>query len=381
MDPKVKKEKRQLFLSVKIGKNVAFLLTKVCIYYNVTPMQKVSTLIQNTHVREWTIKGLAALGLFAILAFGACGVSRIALSLPPLFASLGAAAVSLSTVFIPNERLEIDMPEDRVISGETFTLSWAHSGKRGEGTYTVSFACREGLSAEAETREGTFARVYCETPFNFTNAEKTIRIVPTSQVRFLDVPFTVSFTRLADGAVTASAETMLLVFNEDTEGSLSTTTRPQSAQTSSRQAGSESRKTYAATSVTPMSDSKAKSDLSARIVSLGTLDASGAYTVGQSVRAGSRAAVRFEIENVGTKTAEFWSFNAVLPTSPYFIFHSETQPRLAPGDKIQYTLGFDQIDKAATGGVVTINVDPANSIPESSEDNNIATGTYTIILP
>jgi hypothetical protein len=60
--------------------------------------------VRNARAREWALKVLATLGLIAILALGAWGIARIAVSIPSLLSSLGAAAVYLSSKLVPNER-------------------------------------------------------------------------------------------------------------------------------------------------------------------------------------------------------------------------------------------------------------------------------------
>ena len=116
-----------------------------------------------------------------------------------------------------------------------------------------------------------------------------------------------------------------------------------------------------------------------RIISVGGIDpATNIFTAKESIVITERAAVRFEIVNIGTKRADGWSFNAVLPTFPSHIFSSESQQALGPGDKIEYTLGFDQFDINQTEGVIAIYVDPTNSINEPNKDNNLGKATIKI---
>jgi hypothetical protein len=91
-----------------------------------------------------------------------------------------------------------------------------------------------------------------------------------------------------------------------------------------------------------------------------------------------RIAVRFAVENLGTRTSPQWTFNAVLPTYPGNIFSSPSQQALGPGDRIEFTLGFDSVIDADTG-VLTVNVDPAGSINESTKANNIIHYTVTSV--
>ena len=337
--------------------------------------------------RSGALKALAALGFVAVLIFGAWGVIQVARMVPNLGSALSAAAVSLSSLFVPAERLEITIPTANVNSGEPFTLTWEHINKRSDGTYTVSFSCRDGLSMETVGTNGLYQKVFCNTPFNLTNATESMKLIPiSSNVRFLDAPITLQFTRLSDGKVTASTETAITVINDKvSEASVvtpePTTPTPTTPRPQAPRPGTPTQNTYNITLAGRASDPNGRPDLKATILASGTINpANNVFTSGNVVRKSDRAAVRFVVENLGTKTVEGWSFNAVLPTYPMHIFSSEMQPALGPGDRIEYTLGFDMVDGSTTGGTFTLNVDPANSIwNEVSENNNIAKVIFTVI--
>lgn len=123
-------------------------------------------------------------------------------------------------------------------------------------------------------------------------------------------------------------------------------------------------------------------DLSVRIIEQGVVDKStNLFTASSSPNRADitkRVAVRFAVENLGTKTSPQWTFNAVLPTLPGNIFSSPNQQALNPGDRIEFTLGFDSLADADTG-TFTVNVDPTGSINESKESNNIVHYTVTTV--
>ncbi|MES2007050.1 MAG: hypothetical protein V4436_03005, partial [Patescibacteria group bacterium] len=55
-----------------------------------------------------------------------------------------------------------------------------------------------------------------------------------------------------------------------------------------------------------------------------------------------RVAVSFVVENIGTNVAlSGWTFNAQLPLQPTYTYQSQGQQALYPGDKIAYTLTYD----------------------------------------
>jgi hypothetical protein len=119
-----------------------------------------------------------------------------------------------------------------------------------------------------------------------------------------------------------------------------------------------------------VSNPNGKVDLTAQITEIGILDSSNQFIATSTLKSSDKIAFKFIISNIGTKKAEDWSFNVVLPTYPQHMYHSNSQENLGPGEKIEYALGFDkpQINNEA---LIIVNVDPTRSIWETSEDNNI----------
>lgn len=146
----------------------------------------------------------------------------------------------------------------------------------------------------------------------------------------------------------------------------------------SRTPGPESTGTYALGTSTPAAY-YGLPDLIVRIDTIGYLATTSAesFVASSTVPAGSRPAVRFTIVNVGTNVAAPWRFSASIPTSSGFIFQSQPQQMLAPGDSIQYTLGFDQPKTGLQTISVTANFDKA--VAETNPDNNSASANLTIL--
>lgn len=126
-------------------------------------------------------------------------------------------------------------------------------------------------------------------------------------------------------------------------------------------------------------------DLAVKILEVGAIDtASDEFIPGSpvAVSATRKAAVRFSVENLGTERSPAWSFNASLPTSPVFVFHSDPQRELGPGDRIEFTMGFDNATGDAGGnGTIAITADPTGAIKEVTKENNAATATVKIVFP
>jgi len=121
-----------------------------------------------------------------------------------------------------------------------------------------------------------------------------------------------------------------------------------------------------------------KADLGIHVLGTGILDPeTNTFTTADIIKTTDRGAVQFEVTNLGTKTSEEWTFNAVLPTNPPHTFNSDNQQVLAPGERIEFTLGFDAVVHEEEG-VITITVDPDNNIEEVTKENNSVKTTIQI---
>ena len=119
-------------------------------------------------------------------------------------------------------------------------------------------------------------------------------------------------------------------------------------------------------------------DLVATIDAVGILGQNNEFTATSTLRVSDKIAVKFTVTNIGDKKSEGWYFNAVLPTSPSHIFHSKSQQVLAPGEKIEFVIGFDKA-KIGENQIIVINVDPSGGIKESDKENNIVKEFITVI--
>ncbi len=130
---------------------------------------------------------------------------------------------------------------------------------------------------------------------------------------------------------------------------------------------------YPGTTGAIVSNPNGKPDLAVVMLSYGILNkTTDVYTATTSpVNRVDRIAVRFEVINKGDKTSPSWRFNGILPTNPARTFNSDEQPVINPGDKIVYTLGFEQMQDQATS-TVRVDIDPSGLVIESDEYNNNA---------
>ena len=328
--------------------------------------------IDQQRAKEQGLKILAGIGLVAVLVAVAFGAIRIGQGLPSVWSNLSAAAVSLSSVFSPADKLTLTGPES-VVSGNPFEISWTRRNSE-TGTYTVSYACEEKLSLMAENTAGSFENTFCNTPFNFGNAESKTRLLASAGTAD-ETParITVSFTPERSGARTVSDTIVVAV----TGGKSATVTPGESPRQGT--GGGNITTGPRQDNVYPIGGGNTgvphgsgnKPDLQVTIISTGIVDrTTNAYSVVSPIRTSDRGAVRFSVENVGGVSSGSWTFAAVLPTIPLFTFNSESQRPLNPGDRIEFTLGFDSAE-LGTNKRLVINADPTQSVNEGNEDNNI----------
>ncbi|MEK7613506.1 MAG: CARDB domain-containing protein [Patescibacteria group bacterium] len=329
-------------------------------------------------------RALAIVGFLAIIGIGLWGTASVARGAPGVFSAIAAAIVSLTSIFVPaDEEIVLSVPSLTVLSGESFTISWEHAKKNTEGSYTFRYDCADGVSFTSPSQSGAETTVFCNIPFNFLNSKDSITLTPLStKNRFIDVTLHVDFTPNGANQPTVSGSTSLTIANENIGGSpvVTGTTPTTPVKTPTPTKGPETSGVYEIANGPVASNPNGPTDLVARIIELGVVDkTTGAFTASSTPNRSTithRVAVRFAVENVGTRTSPQWTFNAVLPTFPSHIFSSPMQQALGPGDRIEFTIGFDSLADTNEGTLV-INVDPSNRINEANKINNIL--TYKVI--
>jgi len=326
-------------------------------------------------------RALAVVGFIAVIIGGLWGSVSVARAVPGAFEAIAAAIVSITSIFVPaDEAITVSTPSLTVTSGESFVLSWEHARKSTDGVYTLRYACTDGVSFTSPTQTEAMANVTCDTSFQFLNANNSVVLTAYSEEnRFVDVVVSIEFIPNGASTPTVTGSTTVTIENTDVTGSPTSTT----GTTVPRTAGPETTTidVLGSTGTVTTNNPNGFTDLSARLIEVGLVDkTTGEFTASSSPSVSvtnKRVAARFAVENLGTRTSDQWTFNAVLPTFPSHVYSSPTQPSLAPGDRIEFTLGFDSFEEDGEG-VLVVNVDPVNRINESNKENNILRATITV---
>lgn len=312
----------------------------------------------------------------------------------------GRLTALLVTLFSREERIEILTDKSQTEINETFTISYKHIGRDGNGTYVLNYPCSTetvlGLSSIVGTSTQTSA-IGCDNQFDITPKEGekfgSISLAAISTTETISaVPVTISF--LPQGTTTPSVNGSVIVVVENSNpkvvspvngtptttpvvkkptppkvGTPTTTYVPITNETT---AGPVTTTSYPIAGGAPVQNGQP--DLATRIIEIGTVDKiTGAFTATSSFKSSDRIAVKFEVRNDGGRDSGSWYFNAVLPTFPSHIFTSPSQNSLIPGARIEFTLGFDNIAMQPNfSREFVANADPGSSIGEANETNNIA---------
>lgn len=312
--------------------------------------------------RDSALRAVAIIGLIAILVLGAWGIIQLVVGLPDFFGNFSAGTPTRKTA---TEQLAVVAPQS-VTSGQPFPLSWSHTNGSGSYSFSITYACAEGLTFAAPMPTGQYQQVSCNTPFNYISATTTtplVAVLSAGATKQVTTTLTVSATRLSDNTVTAT-------------GSETLTVLPAQAQTPTPAEQKRPTSTYTPSGRT--SNLYGSADLAVRILS--------AQPASPSLGgpAGGRYSIVFEVSNIGTNVAPYgWGFRAQLPLTPPYTYASPSQQKLYPGDKIVYTLGFDMPQNysypsyPSYGNTFSVTVDPQYLITDSNRANNTASVTLS----
>ncbi len=323
------------------------------------------------------VKTLAIVGLIALLA-AAAWLAVQALRVAPAFISrMGneGAAVTLSSLFShkKDDALSVTLDKTVVNSGEPVVLSINYPGSTGR--YAISYECKDKASFAVQGDAATTTTdATCDTPVVVTSASGTLAIVPTTKSRYLDVYMTVAGVD-ANGQPSADAKdtTLFTVVGEATSTAATSTkgaSKPTVAATKPA-----ATPVYTPTPARPVTTGPA--DLAVTIVGTGVALGNNEFVSTTQIPTASRGAVKFIVENKGGQPSGPWGFTANLPIEGDndFRYASPLQTSLNAGDKIEFTLGFDQILKESTG---TIKITVLPGIETDNAVNNTAQATVVI---
>lgn len=320
-------------------------------------------------------KTFAIVGFIAIVVFAVWLAVQIVSVIPSAFSSLASLADSVYN-YDSKKELVVSTKETVINAGESFSISWTTFKQ--DGIYTFSYACTEGVSVDAKSATGEIVSVACNTPLDLGNTSSLEVLIASEKFRFVDIPYTVTFTQKGVQDSTVTTTKTITIVNA---------TIPTSANLADGEAVNEDPKpvetpvittpvktpTYVAGKPTtikkvtysvPVSNPNGKIDLQVTYIGVGTLNGK-TFTPSKSIDIDDEGALQFEVKNIGTKTADSWSYKAELPSD--ITYTSGDQKALKPNERAIITLGFEGIAKTGSE-TVGVTVTAKNDVAKTNND-------------
>lgn len=284
------------------------------------------------------LKTFTLIGVITVIIVCLWVAVQFVQAIPSIFSSLGGAITATTHV---QEELTLGVPDTLVETNEDTTLSWTTSDI--PGVYRISHACTDvDVAVTLLDEEVTLT---CDTAHTLADGEQgnTTLALSSGDRRFVDVPVTLTFIPEDDIFETQHKTITLTVFNKDISLSESVGVdldeQEQDEEETSTPAQQAPQKPVF-TTIFSVSDPRGFVDLSVSFLDIGVAR-NGQFIPRDELEAGERGAVRFAVQNLGTKTSDDWTFIADFPTSRSNTFESKRQHGLAPQERSVITLEFD----------------------------------------
>jgi len=331
--------------------------------------------------KESVTKILAILGFLAVIIFAVWLAVQIVRVLPSAFSSLASIA---DVVYNYNHKQELEVTAGNSVvnAGDSFTINWTDMRKG--GTYTFSYECTDGVSAEVRTA-GEIKTIPCDTEFDLGDQNTLELRITSEKFRFVDVPYTISFKEQDSEDILSKRSTVTLVNASIPASGLAQEEEEkeepeQTPLPSTPSKPAVSKPVYTAGTpvtttkyvyITPVSDPKGKIDLQVTFIAVGTLNGK-TFTPKSTIDIDDSNALQFEVKNIGTKTSGEWDYEANLPGD--ITYKSGDQKALKPNERAVITLGFSGLTEDGKE-TVGVEVDTKN---DSKTSNNEFTKSVTV---
>lgn len=282
-------------------------------------------------------------------------------------------ATTLDSVFVSgNEESSDSITRKTIKTGESFEISFQNFNEN--NLYTFYYPCLEGVSFTIfENQE----KIECGKDFYLLNRKDKVSIVGFStKERIVSVPIRIGKQESNSQKVEYLYDFKLTITNPTTNNT-DNTKKPEETTNNN---------VYIPTYY-------GKPDLMVRITDTGIIDRNTSrFTKTSYINSSDKVAVKFEVRNIGDNVSGIWNFTATLPSLSTPNYQSPNQISLKPGDRIEFTLSFDnpsivynnQYNTYAyynynlPNSLFTVNVDPLNQVNESVESNNTDSVTVNV---
>lgn len=332
----------------------------------------------NPEQKESVLKGLAVVGFLAAIILLVFIAVKVVTLIPSAFSSLASIADSVYN-YENQKELVVETPNTVVNTGEHFTITWTNMKR--PGTYVFSYTCTPGAAVDVRTAENDIVAVDCDTDYDLVKDQTTLDVtIATEKQRFTDVSYQITFIPSDPRMDESSTASVITIVNASIATSETVTeTKPEPEKPAatpetpvvtppSTPVVPKPKPQYVTQVVysVPVSDPKGKIDLQITPLGIGTLTGA-TFTPKSTLETGEEGAIRFSIKNIGTKTADTWSYKAELPAD--INFTSGDQKALKPSEEAIITLTFTGLEKTGTE-TYRVTVSAAGDVASKNNETN-----------
>lgn len=311
--------------------------------------------MSNTTTKSIIGKILFVIGVIIILILLASLIIRF---VPRIFGGLANIGSSFGSI-LGKEEIVVTSSDVNLGNGERFVVSW-ESDINKTGVYNISHACVDNVNIDIETASGV-RRLICGSPFTLGQNPGSVTLIASlsKENTFVDVPIQVNFVQGQDN-VLATGEVLVTIQNGDPNVGTGISAKPVEEEAPSTTSQTNTRGTQTTQPRT--------------VVNTPTVTGPADLAISNIASFGNNQII-FTVTNKGGRNTGTWFFTYTTPTEPKETISSPLQMSLGPNQSILYTLTFAA--KSNGNQTVAVQLDPNNTISESSETNNVGTLTLS----
>ncbi len=322
-------------------------------------------------------KVFAIVGFIAIIVLMVWLSVKIVAFVPNAFSSLASIADSVYN-YDEDEKLSVATEKSVINAGEAFTITFEKMTI--PGTYTFMYTCTDGVSVEVRNEAGSIVAISCDTVFDISEMDSLDVRVASEKNRFTDVAYALTFTPDNTDKDAISVQGMVTIVNasmptvaegtpdteetpvtpeviEETEEEVvaepeaevveETTTTPKPPVVTKPTTPKPPQYQYVeeVTYTTPVSNPNGNIDLQVTYKAVGTMNGK-VFSPQSNIETDETGGIQFEVKNIGTKTSNSWTYEALLPSG--IEYTSGVQKPLKPQERALITIGFDGISETGT---------------------------------
>ena len=320
---------------------------------------------EKSESRPLIVKILAIVGFSATILLIGWAILMLILRSPSIFSSLAERKENLEQE-TKEQTFVLSSETNEVRSGEALTITW--TALPDDGAYNFTYACIPDVKLTVKNAQGAVIDLPCDTEFTIPKDVQELSVTATSRTDEVDLPLTVAFINdekeelaKADHTITVRTTTVAQNAPQQSAPRTSGTVAPNpSTQPAAPRAA------YIVPVITyPTSNPNGYSDL--KVVTLGTgVIERGVFRFTNEYDKDEDNAVMINVENIGTKTSDYWRLRTTLPDGTRYA--SQLEFPLKPMEHAVFTIPFsmDRRDDETITSTLSVTNDLNSSNNRSS---------------